>query len=239
MPAASAAFLAINTSYPADRRTSPVTSRTNASSSTSRIVSAAVSGSSAPRHRSLASFCVSAVCKLMAVSSTMLYADGLPSPSTTGPQQKPNGMQYLGEEGLARHRALDPYNVHFGNCARKVSPIRFARVGDSDPYFGLVRTVSFGSSAILCVPAGAGKRNEDRSPSANTRPSNTGCFPAATAYTGTDVTRFCGAPCCTIVPLTTEPAPFAANLTALSSSLGSTVPLIQPSRNQSSEFLPS
>ena len=56
-------------------------------------------------------------------------------------------------------------------------------------YRGLVRIVSFGSSTILCAPAGADRWKEVSSPSANTRPSRTDCLPAKVAYTGTAVTR--------------------------------------------------
>src|ERR1700740_1934280 len=79
-------------------------------------------------------------------------------------------------------------------------------------YFGAVRTVSLGSSTILWVPAGASRRKDDSSPSAKTLPSNTDCFPL-TAYTGTDVTRSCGASFCTIIPLTTDPLLFGVNFT--------------------------
>src|SRR5258708_37880569 len=106
-------------------------------------------------------------------------------------------------------------------------------------YFGAVRIVSFGSSRILRVPAGAGRGNEDSSPSANTRPSNTGFFPASRAYTGTDVTRFPGASFCRMVPLTRVPDSFGVNFTAFNSSLGKAVPFTHPTRNQSSDVFPS
>lgn len=64
-----------------------------------------------------------------------------------------------------------------GESHRDRVPIRHPRVSG---YFGLVRMVSLGSRTILCVPAGAGRRNVDSSPSANTRPSKT-CLPAASA----------------------------------------------------------
>src|ERR1041385_4136304 len=106
-------------------------------------------------------------------------------------------------------------------------------------HFGCVNTVSYGSSTIFRAPAGAASRNGVPSPSANTLPKNTSCFPVTDAYTGTDVTRFSGASFCRIIPLTTIPECCGVIFTDFSSSFGNEVPLIHPSRNQSSDFLPS
>src|SRR5258707_9896998 len=99
--------------------------------------------------------------------------------------------------------------------------------------------VCFGSNKILRVPAGADRLNEDSVPSANTRPMNTEALPDTTAYRGTDVTKSSVPFFCKIVPLTMVAFPFGVNLTNSNCSLGRAVPLIQPSKNQSSDALPS
>ena len=139
--------------------------------------------------------------------------------------------------GRVEMSMLVPISFHFGNHGREQKTdfgiARSAASLTSDSSESS-RSDQARSCALRPEPP---DRNDDSSPSANTRPSSTVCFPATTAYTGTDVTKSCGASFCRMVPLTTAPVPFGVIFTALSSSFGKEMPLIQPFQEPIQRFL--
>jgi hypothetical protein len=152
---ASVAFAALRTQYPADRRTSPVTSRTNPSSSTSRIVSAfAKIPWSALRLHACVSSRVSAVSTratpqvspqvppyMEASSITRLNRCPLVCRWTAKiTYDRPMGlkeMQYLVEERLSRRRTQVPVSSVSGIASGNSGPIQYAmrRSYSSHPLF--------------------------------------------------------------------------------------------------------
>src|ERR1700686_3822977 len=139
---ASAVFFAVRTRYPADCSTCEVTSRTNASSSTSKVVSVPPRVSFSERKfHSPASSTRSIVCTHIAVTSTIACQPSNrrfhPAPiqhsscKGAGCQSswdhlaaQPEWIQHLGEVSAPRYRRRTRVGVHFGNRIRKGKPIR-------------------------------------------------------------------------------------------------------------------